>query len=96
VLIAAVGVWGVFKMAFWVAGQTGRSLSPEAGVAAPPPTASAAASSPEVKAASPLEGLCAPAAWAARPWSSWAAGGGGGGVALHPGGGGPRLARRPV
>lgn len=29
VLIAAVGVYGVFKMAFWVAGETGRSLNPE-------------------------------------------------------------------
>lgn len=29
VFIAAVGVWAVFKMAFWVAGETGRSLKAE-------------------------------------------------------------------
>ena len=28
VFIAAVGVWGVFKMAFWVAKESGRSLNP--------------------------------------------------------------------
>jgi hypothetical protein len=70
VFIAAVGVWGVFKMAFYVASQTGRSMNAEQagdGAAASSSGAGgsggqkgeaqqqAAAAAAGVKAASPLE-----------------------------------------
>lgn len=64
VLIAAVGVWGVFKMAFWVAGETGRSMNSgdsEAAVAAAAAVGGDGGGAPRIP--SPLE---PPAARAAR------------------------------
>ncbi|GAB4815462.1 hypothetical protein N2152v2_002508 [Parachlorella kessleri] len=62
VAIAAIGVYGVFKMAFWVASETGRSINAQdpaaaAGVAAPQASSSSQqqAAPSSVKAASPLE-----------------------------------------
>ena len=59
-LIAAVGVWGVFKMAFYVASETGRTINadkPPAGTSADAGGSSseAPASGGDPKAASPLE-----------------------------------------
>jgi hypothetical protein len=59
VLVAGVGVYAVFQMAFWIAGSTGRSLN---GEASRPKIASAASNSTERSngsptVASPLEKL---------------------------------------
>ena len=55
VFIAAVGVWGVFKMAFYVASETGRTLNADKSEAASSSGGAAASAAPDVKAASPLE-----------------------------------------
>lgn len=60
VFIAAVGVWGVFKMAFYVASETGRSMNADKADSSSGGGGSSAGSSGEgggagVKAASPLE-----------------------------------------
>jgi hypothetical protein len=81
VFVAAVGVAGVFKLAFWVAGEAGRSMRPGAGEAE-----AAAAGTPPPAAASPLER----GAWAAAR-ARWARGVASGATARVPGADDARL-----
>ncbi|KAL4434100.1 hypothetical protein ABPG75_000541 [Micractinium tetrahymenae] len=55
VFIAAVGVWGVFKMAFYVASETGRTINADKTAVAGSTGGGEAAAGGGSKAASPLE-----------------------------------------
>jgi hypothetical protein len=78
VFIAAVGVWGVFKISFWVASETGRSLNAEKQAAVAAPAAPPAAGSPDGAAAAQRQAGTAPAGdvKAASPLEAWRPGGG--------------------
>lgn len=58
VFIAAVGVWGVFKMAFYVASETGRSINADKAGGSSESSSSGGGGGSGVQPASPLE----------RPW----------------------------
>ena len=58
VFIAAVGVWGVFKMAFYVASETGRSINADKADGSSESSSSGGGGGSGVQPASPLE----------RPW----------------------------
>lgn len=86
VFIAAVGVWGVFKISFWVASETGRSLNAEKQAAVAAPAAPPAAGSPDGAAAAQRQAGTAPAGdvKAASPLEAWRPGGGAAsGMCLH-------------